>query len=208
MYHAKSRGKARHETFDADMHARAIDRLNLENALRHAVASREIEVHFQPIVSLSTCRCVGFESLVRWTRDGKPVSPALFIPVAEELGLIEAIGTWVLQHACRTFADWRRRYPDSDLEYITVNVSPRQLMQPNFPRLVEQAVRESGLAPADVRLEITETALMDAPQNVAALLGELRRFGAKVYLDDFGTGYSSLSHLHRLPVDALKIDPS
>ena len=90
----------------------------------------------------------------------------------------------------------------------TVNVSPRQLMQPNFPRLVEQAVRESGLAPADVRLEITETALMDAPQNVAALLGELRRFGAKVYLDDFGTGYSSLSHLHRLPVDALKIDRS
>lgn len=208
MYHAKARGKARHETFDADMHARALDRLHLENALRRAVANQEIEVHFQPIVSLSSRHCVGFESLVRWSRDGKPVSPSLFIPVAEELGLIETIGTRVLQEACQRFAQWRTRYPESRLEYITVNVSPRQLMQPTFPRLVEQAVRESGLRPEDVRLEITETALMDAPQNVAALLGELRRFGAKVYLDDFGTGYSSLSHLHRLPVDALKIDRS
>ena len=111
MYHAKARGKARHELFDADMHARVRDRLGLENDLRRAVASNDFEVHYQPIVSLTSGMCVGFESLVRWTRNGEPVSPATFIPIAEELGLIEPLGTWVLQQACRTFADWQRRFP-------------------------------------------------------------------------------------------------
>ena len=112
MYHAKSRGKARHEVFDADMHARVRDRLSLENDLRRAVASNDFEVHYQPIVSLASGMCIGFESLVRWTRNGEPVSPATFVPIAEELGLIEPLGTWVLQEACRTFADWQRRFPD------------------------------------------------------------------------------------------------
>ena len=111
MYHAKSRGKARHELFDADMHARALDRLGLENDLRHAVNNNDFEVHYQPIVSLASGMCVGFESLVRWTRNGKAVSPVTFIPIAEELGLIEPLGTWVLQQACSTFADWQRRFP-------------------------------------------------------------------------------------------------
>ena len=152
--------------------------------------------------------CVGFESLVRWTRNGKPVSPVTFIPIAEELGLIEPLGTWVLQQACSTFADWQRRFPDGGLDYITVNVSSRQLMQQNFLWIVEQAVQKAGLKPCDLRLEITETALMDSPNEAAKLLRELREFGVKIYLDDFGTGYSSLSHLHKLPVDALKIDRS
>ena len=208
MYHAKARGKARHEVFDADMHARVRDRLSLENDLRRAIASNDFEVHYQPIVSLTSGMCVGFESLIRWTRNGEPISPATFIPIAEELGLIEPLGTWVLQQACRTFADWQRRFPAAGLDCITVNVSSRQLMQQNFLRVVQQAVQSSGLKPADLRVEITETALMDSPGEAAEVLRELRNFGVKVYLDDFGTGYSSLSHLHKLPVDALKIDRS
>jgi diguanylate cyclase (GGDEF)-like protein/PAS domain S-box-containing protein len=208
MYHAKARGKARHEVFDADMHARVRDRLSLENDLRRAITSNDFEVHYQPIVSLTSGMCVGFESLIRWTRNGEAISPATFIPIAEELGLIEPVGTWVLQQACRTFADWQRRFPAAGLECITVNVSSRQLMQHNFLRVVQQAVDKAGLKPADLRVEITETALMDRPGEAAEVLRELRNFGVKVYLDDFGTGYSSLSHLHNLPVDALKIDRS
>jgi len=208
MYHAKSRGKARHELFDADMHARAQTRLELENDLRRAINANDFEVHYQPIVLLSTGMCVGFESLVRWTRDGKPISPAVFVPIVEELGLIEPLGTWVLQQACETFADWQRRFPKAGLDYITVNASSRQLMHQNFARVVEQAVGKSGLRPSDLRIEVTETALMDSPDVASKVLRELRDFGVKIYLDDFGTGYSSLSHLHKLPVDALKIDRS
>jgi diguanylate cyclase (GGDEF)-like protein len=208
MYHAKARGKSRHEMFDADMHARALDRLGLEDDLRQAVKSNDFEVFYQPIVMLATGMCVGFEALVRWKRNGQPVSPATFIPVAEELGLIEPLGTWVLQEACRTFAGWQRRYPGRGLDCITVNVSTRQLMQQHFRYVVEQAVEKAGLRPCDVRLEITETTIMDSPAMAAEVLRDLRDFGVKVYLDDFGTGYSSLSHLHNLPVDALKIDSS
>ena len=208
MYHAKAHGKARHELFDADMHARTRDRLDLENDLRHAVNNNNFEVHYQPIVLLSSGMCVGFESLIRWTRNGEPISPATFIPMAEELGLIEPLGTWVLQEACRTFADWQKKFPGGALDYITVNVSSRQLMQQNFLRIVEQAVDKVGMKPCDLRLEITETALMDSPNSAAEVLRQLRDFGVKIYLDDFGTGYSSLSHLHKLPVDALKIDRS
>ncbi len=208
MYHAKAHGKARHELFDADMHARALDRLGFENDLRHAVKAKAFTMNYQPIVALATGRCIGFEALVRWKRDGRPVSPATFVPVAEELGIIEPLGTWVLQEACRAFADWQARFPDSKLECITVNVSTRQLMQHNFLHIVEEAVRDSGLRPCDLRLEITETTLMDNPMVAAGALRELRDYGVKIYLDDFGTGFSSLSHLHKLPVDALKIDRS
>jgi diguanylate cyclase (GGDEF)-like protein len=208
MYQAKTRGKARHEVFDADMDARARDRLGLENDLRHAVAACNLELHYQPIRVPRLGDGVGFESLVRWTSHGKQVSPATFIPIAEELGVIEPLGTWVLQRACRTFAGWQRQFPDAGLDCITVNVSSRQLMQQNFLSIVEQAIYDSDLRPSDLRLEITETALMDSPNVVAEVLGNLRAFGTKIYLDDFGTGYSSLSHLHKLPVDALKIDRS
>jgi diguanylate cyclase (GGDEF)-like protein len=208
MYQAKAHGKARHEVFDADMDARARDRLGLENDLRRAVTENAIEVHYQPIVALASGMCVGFESLVRWSRNGKPVSPATFIPMAEELGLIEHLGTRVLEEACRTFAAWQRAYPDAGLECITVNVSSRQLMQPNFLSVVDRAVREARLETSALRIEITETALMTNPEEAAKALKQLRDFGVKIYLDDFGTGYSSLSHLHNLPVDALKIDRS
>jgi predicted signal transduction protein with EAL and GGDEF domain len=208
MYHAKSRGKSRHEVFDDAMHARVRDRLSLENDLRRAVAANDFEVHYQPIVSLTSGMCIGFESLVRWKRNGEPVSPVTFVPIAEELGLIGSVGTWVLQEACRTFADWQRRFPAAGLDCITVNVSGRQLVQHNFLRVVQHTLRQTGLAPASMRVEITETALLDNPAEAADVLTALRDFGVKVYLDDFGTGYSSLSHLHKLPVDALKIDRS
>jgi diguanylate cyclase (GGDEF)-like protein/PAS domain S-box-containing protein len=208
MYHAKARGRARHEVFDADMHAEAVDRLGLENSLRVAVRDQEFELQYQPIVGLSSGVCVGFEALARWTRDGKPVAPARFIPVAEELGLIEELGGWVLREACKTFADWQRRFPDQQFESIAVNVSTRQLVQPDFFRTVEDAVTSAGLSPGHLRLEITETALLASPHTTAALLRQLRDLGVKIYLDDFGTGHSSLSHLHQLPVDALKIDRS
>ena len=208
MYHAKSRGKARHELFDADMRERELDRIGLEGDLRRAVETNDFEIHYQPIVLLGSRMCVGFESLARWTRNGKAVSPATFVPLAEELGIIEPLGTFMLQQACVTFADWKRRYPAAGLDYVTVNVSSRQLMQQNFMWLVEQAVAKTGLKPCDLRLEITETALMDSPNEAAKLLQELREFGAKIYLDDFGCGYSSLSHLAKLPVDVLKIDRS
>jgi diguanylate cyclase (GGDEF)-like protein/PAS domain S-box-containing protein len=208
MYQAKARGRARHELFDGDMHVRAIDRLGLESDLRHAVNSNAFEVYYQPIVSLASRMCVGFEALIRWKRNGESVSPAKFIPIAEELGLIEPLGTWVLQEACRTFADWQRKFPTRRIDCITVNVSARQLLQQNFVHLVEQAVRAADMRQSDLRLEITETALMENHGHVREVLRGLRDFGVKIYLDDFGTGYSSLSHLHELPVDALKIDRS
>ena len=208
MYRAKSHGKARHELFDADMHARALDRLGFENELRQAVKSHALQVHYQPIVLLASARCAGFEALVRWSRDGKMVPPADFVPIAEELGLIDELGSWVLRESCVQFVEWQRRYPAAGLDYITVNVSARQLLQQGFVRLVEQTVEDTGIRPEALRLEITETALMGSPRDVANVLHGLRDFGVKIYLDDFGTGYSSLSHLHKLPVDALKIDRS
>jgi diguanylate cyclase (GGDEF)-like protein len=208
MYQAKARGKARHEVFDADMDARARDRLGLENDLRRAVNSGDFDTHYQPVVSLASGMCVGFEALLRWTRNGRPVSPQTFIPIAEDLGLIETLGTRVLEDACRRFAGWQRRYPEAALEFISVNVSFRQLMQPDFLSVVKGAIREARLKPSALRLEITETALMTNPDVAARALSRLRDSGIKIYLDDFGTGYSSLSHLHTLPVDALKIDRS
>ena len=208
MYQAKANGKARHELFDADMHELARERHDLENDLRHAINHNEFEVHYQPIVTLATGMCVGFESLVRWTRNGKPVPPSTFVPIAEELGVIDTMGNWVLQQASQTFAEWQRRFPSAGLNCITVNASGRQLMQQSFPFQVHEAVRKSGLNPSDLRIEVTETALMDNPEIAAMVLSDLRDYGVKIYLDDFGTGCSSLSHLHRLPVDALKIDRS
>jgi diguanylate cyclase (GGDEF)-like protein/PAS domain S-box-containing protein len=208
MYHAKTKGRARHEVFDAHMHEQALDRIGLEKDLRQAVDCREFEVHYHPIVSLRSGACAGFEALLRWRRNGKPVAPMTFIPVAEQLGLMDSLGTWVLREACRSFADWQRRFPGSGFDCIAVNVSVRQLGQQGFVRIVEEAVRDAGLKPAHLRLEITEAALLSSPQTSAALLRELRDLGVKIYLDSFGTGHSSISHLHQVPVDALKIDRS
>jgi diguanylate cyclase (GGDEF)-like protein/PAS domain S-box-containing protein len=208
MYRAKALGRARHEVFDASLHAKVIDRLGFENDLRGAIERGEFVLHYQPIVSLASGRWTGFEALVRWERAGRCVAPSEFIPIAEETGMIEPLGTWVLQEACRQLAAWRKETPDGPVPVITVNVSTRQLTRANFVQVVKDALRTSTLMPGDLRLEITETVLMEDPERAEVVLRELRRLGVKIYLDDFGTGFSSLSYLHRFPIDTLKIDRS
>jgi diguanylate cyclase (GGDEF)-like protein/PAS domain S-box-containing protein len=206
MYRAKDSGRARHELFDTALHAQVKDKLGFENDLRRAVDRNELTLTYQPIVLLASGQAVGFEALVRWQRNGEVVPPAEFIPVAEDLGLIEPLGSWVLREVCAQFAEWRRRRPAGSISHVTVNVSTHQLVLPNFVTIVRRAVRDAGLEPHMLHLEITETALLRQADLVVSVLKELRSFGVKVYLDDFGTGFSSLSHLHRLPVDALKLD--
>ena len=208
MYRAKALGKSRHEVFDTAMHTGAVDRLSLENDLRRAIERGEFALHYQPIVALPSQRWTGFEALLRWQRGGRYLSPSEFIPLAEETGLIEPLGAWVLQEACRQIAAWRNQFPKGPALGITVNVSARQLTQPDFLETVERAARSANLRPGDLRLEITETTLMSNPEGAAVVLRNLRALGVKVYLDDFGTGFSSLSYLHRFPVDTLKIDQS
>jgi diguanylate cyclase (GGDEF)-like protein/PAS domain S-box-containing protein len=208
MYRAKALGKARSELFDASMHDNAMDRLGLENDMRRAIDSGEFTLHYQPIVSLPSQLWTGFEALLRWERNGEYLAPLDFIPVAEETGMIEPLGAWVLQEACRQASAWRAQFPEGPVLGITVNVSAKQLTRPNFLEIVQRAAGDARLCPGDLRLEITETALMDNPEQAAWVLHELRALGVRVYLDDFGTGFSSLSYLHRFPVDTLKIDRS
>ncbi len=208
MYRAKALGKARYELFDAGMHAKAVDRLGFENDLRGGIERGEFALHYQPIVSLASGQWTGFEALLRWERSGRAIGPSEFIPVAEEMGIIEPLGTWVLQEACRQAAAWRTQFPGGSFPGITVNVSTRQLTRPDFLQIVKDALRDASLKPCDLRLEITETVLMDDPERAEVVLRELRHLGVKIYLDDFGTGFSSLSYLHRFPVDSLKIDRS
>jgi diguanylate cyclase (GGDEF)-like protein/PAS domain S-box-containing protein len=208
MYRAKSAGRARHELFDADMQAQFVDKLGFEHDLRRAVERQELFLSYQPIVSLESGQLIAFETLLRWNRRGAAVPPSEFIPVAEELGLMEPLGVWVLQQACGQFAEWRRRHPHSPITHITVNVSTKQLVQPKFTEIVKTVIHDAHMEPGALHLEITETALMREPDLVVSVLNELRSFGVRIYLDDFGTGFSSLSHLHRLPVDALKLDRS
>jgi len=208
MYRAKALGKARHELFDASMHARAVDRLSLENDLRRALEHGEFTLNYQPIVALKSGQWTGLEALLRWKRGDRLVPPSEFIPIAEEMGIIEPIGAWVLQEACRQMAAWHTLFPKDPRLGITVNVSTQQLTLADFVDTVRNALRNANLAPGNLRLEITETTLMDNPERAKVVLDELRALGIKVYLDDFGTGYSSLSYLHRFPVDTLKIDRS
>jgi diguanylate cyclase (GGDEF)-like protein/PAS domain S-box-containing protein len=207
MYRAKALGKARYVIFDESMHALAVDRLRLESDLRRAIERGEFALHYQPIVALKSGEWTAFEALLRWQRGGVQVSPTEFIPIIEELGLIDVLGDWVIREACRQMADWRARFPHGALG-VTVNVSARQLSQPDFLIGVRNAIRDANLQPGDLRIEITETTLMENPEAAETVLRRLRAMGVKVYLDDFGTGFSSLSYLHRFPVDTLKIDQS
>ena len=213
MYRAKAAGKDRYVVFDQTMHAEVVARMTVEADLRRAVGRGELELHYQPIVTLgpggTDAGTVGFEALVRWRRDGKLVSPAEFIPVAEDTGLIVPIGAWVLRRACRQLADWRASGGPMAELYVTVNVSRKQLADPAFVGVVQDVLRETGLPPAAVGLEITESAIMDDPATAERTLLALKRdAGVRLSVDDFGTGYSSLSCLQRFPIDLLKIDRS
>ncbi len=209
MYRAKSLGKARHEVFDSGMHTRAVALLQLETDLRWAIERREFELHYQPIISLQSGAITGMEALVRWRHPERGlVSPAEFIPVAEETGWIVPIGAWVLETACEQLALWQAELrPDPPLT-MSVNLSGKQFSQPNLIPFISEQLAKWNIAPQNLKLEITESAIMENAQAVTERLHTLRALGVQLALDDFGTGYSSLSYLHRFPLDTLKIDRS
>jgi diguanylate cyclase (GGDEF)-like protein len=208
MYRAKALGKARYEVFDKDMHARAVTLLQLENDLRRSLERQELQVHYQPVVSLKTGRINGFEALVRWQHPHRGlVSPVEFIPIAEETGLIIPIGYWVLCEACRQISAWQEYYQASPLT-ISVNFSGKQFSQPDLIKQIDQILQETGLDGKSLKLEITESVLIENAESAAAMFLHLKSLGVQVHIDDFGTGYSSLSYLHRFPIDGLKIDRS
>jgi diguanylate cyclase (GGDEF)-like protein/PAS domain S-box-containing protein len=209
MYRAKERGRARYEVFDAEMRERAITRLQVESDLRHALARDELRVVYQPIVSLATGAPVGVETLLRWEHPERGlVSPYEFITVAEDNGLIEPIGDWVLESACRQAAAWYRQRPDAAPLSISVNISGKQLVGQRLPQVVSRLLAESKLDPACLQLEITESVMVGDAETLTETLQALKRIGVQLVLDDFGTGYSSFGYLTRLPLDALKVDRS
>jgi diguanylate cyclase (GGDEF)-like protein len=209
MYRAKVDGRGGHAVYEPDMHAVASDRAHLEGNLRRAVALDQFEVHYQPIVWLATGKVLGVEALVRWRRDdGVLVSPAEFIPVAEEMGLIVPIGRMVMDTSMRQVREWQDTQPEEWSLNLSINLSARQLYEPDVVREVVDALTTTGFDPTHLTLEITETALMHDTTTVSARLEELRTVGARIALDDFGTGYSSLSYLRNFPIDVLKVDKS
>ena len=209
MYRAKARGKARHEVFDAEMHTRAVALLQLETDLRWAIERGEFRLYYQPIVKLDGGNIVGFEALIRWQHPQRGlVSPAEFVPIAEETGWIVPIGKWVLEEAYAQLARWQAEVGLAKPLSMSVNLSGKQFSQPDLISIIESVLRESAIAPGNLKLEITESAIMEDAQTVTNRLLELRELGVKLGLDDFGTGYSSLSYLHRFPLDTLKIDRS
>jgi diguanylate cyclase (GGDEF)-like protein/PAS domain S-box-containing protein len=209
MYRSKSLGKARHETFDEEMQARSVNLLQMENDLRRAFERNEFFVNYQPIVALDDFRVCGFEALVRWQHpDRGLILPTEFIPIAEEGGQILQIGEWVLREACLQLQRWQARFPSDKPLYMTVNLSAKQFAQPDLVDRVRAILTETGIDPAFLKLEITESVVMDDFKSAAAMLSQLRALGVGLSIDDFGTGYSSLTYLHQFPIDTLKIDRS
>jgi diguanylate cyclase (GGDEF)-like protein/PAS domain S-box-containing protein len=209
MYQAKDRGRARWVIFDNAMRASAVDRLDIENALRRALERRELRVFYQPMIELATGCVVGVEALLRWEHPERGLLlPGDFITVAEETGLIVPIGSWVLDHACRQVQRWQASMRDLPPLVLAVNLSGRQLGHPRLVDDVAAVLNETAIDPSNVDLEITESVLMDDVEMSEETLGRLKRLGVKLVVDDFGTGYSSLSYLRRFPVDVLKVDRS
>ena len=210
MYRAKSCGRARHEVFDVDMHREALDQLKLETDLRHALDRNEFRLAFQPIVDTQSGRLAGLEALIRWHHPERGlVPPGDFIYLAEETGLINAIGEWVLWEACRQVQQWQQLLPPwADSLPVSVNLSARQFADPRLVDMVATTLAVTGLPSRALRLEITESVLMDRAETSVRLLDRLKALGVQIQVDDFGTGYSSLGYLHKFPLDALKVDAS
>ena len=209
MYRAKLNGKARHEVFDKAMHASAMTLLQLETDLRRAVERKEFVLHYQPIVALETGIIRGFEALVRWQHPERGfISPSDFIPIAEETGLIIPIGQWVLEEACRQVRKWQEQFSQHPPLQISVNLSGKQFTQLNLIDQIRRVLRETGIEPRSLKLEITESMMMENIDTAINMLEQLRQLGIELSMDDFGTGYSSLSYLHRFPISTLKIDRS
>ena len=208
MYRAKAGGKSRYQTFDAAMHARAVKLLKLENDLRRAIDREEFTLHYQPILNIGAKTIRGFEALLRWQHPELGlIAPSDFIPVAEETGLIIPIGKWVLAEACRQAAAWHASHPDRPID-INVNLSGKQFSQDDLVEQVTSVLRHTGLPAHHLILEITESVVMEHPEQTIKTLQQLKSLGVKIHIDDFGTGYSSLAYLQRFPVDTMKIDRS
>ena len=207
MYHAKQQGKAAYQYYSAEMNAASVERVTLESGLRRAIEDRCLELHYQPEVDLASGAIVGVEALLRWRHPQRGyIEPATFIPIAEDTGLILAIGEWVMHEACRQAVEWQRE--GLPAIPVSVNVSGVQFRRQDLGELVSSALRASGLDPALLDLEITETAIMSVRERAVHALEQLRALGVTLSLDDFGTGYSSLSYLKRFPISTLKIDRS
>jgi diguanylate cyclase (GGDEF)-like protein len=209
LYHAKDNGKGRTALFDQQMRAKMTARMDMEHDLRRAVEQKQFVVHYQPIVSLATERVVSLEALVRWLHPIHGLfSPDAFIPIAEETGIIEAIGEIVLEKAIQDVAHWRKTLPGMEELNVNVNLSPRQLVNRKLVNYIDDCLDRFQLSPAALRLEITETAMINNMPQIRAITDALLRRGSEIHLDDFGTGYSSLSVLHTLPFSTIKLDRS
>jgi diguanylate cyclase (GGDEF)-like protein len=209
MYRAKAKGRACHQIFDQTMHEEARNRLNIEREMRQAIEQEEFCLYYQPIVDLKTGGLSGFEALIRWQHPIRGiVSPAEFIPIAEENNMILPLGRWILSESCRQMRAWQKENPSAVDLMISVNLSGKQFIQPDLVEQVTAALAETGLAPKCLKLEITESHLMENSELAITMITRLRDLGVQLSLDDFGTGYSSLSYLHNLPVNFLKIDRS
>jgi len=209
MYRAKSQGKACFEVFDKGMHTHAVYLLQMENDLRRALEREEFCVYYQPIVSLENGDLAGFEALIRWQHPEQGfVNPADFIPLAEDTGLIAPIGLWILKKACQQLCQWQWHSAGNRNLFMSVNLSSKQVAEPNLVDQISAILDETGVDPKHLKLEITESAVMDNAETAARLLKRLRSLGVQLSIDDFGTGYSSLGYLHRFPLNTLKIDRS
>ena len=206
MYRAKREGKARCQVFDNAMHVVAVQRLRLETALRRALELGEFRVHYQPIVSLQSGKIAGFEALSRWQRPEGLLSPAHFIHIAEETGIILPLNRLLLREACLQLRAWHSQFPCDPPLTISVNVTPKEFAQPDLAAQIGAILGEVGVDPSSIHVEITETIAMADPQKSSLVLSELKTLGVHLSIDDFGTGYSSLSRLQGFPVDTLKID--
>lgn len=208
MYHAKALGRARYHVFTPEMHQKALQLLELENDLRRAIERKEFTVHYQPIISLSTGKIAGFEALVRWLHPSKGlIYPREFIPVAEEIGLINHIDILVLQSACHHLHLWQNHFANQNIT-ISVNLSARLFSHSNFMTIIDNIIYENEINPANLEIEITESVIMENSEDVLTILQQLQLRKIKLIMDDFGTGYSSLSYLHSFPLNSLKIDQS
>ena len=209
MYRAKVKGKGRYETFDSKLRSGAVSLLQTEIDLRRAIERGEFILNYQPIVSLNSDDIVGFESLIRWNHPTRGlVAPDNFISVAEDTGLILPIGKWVIRESCRQMREWQEQFTAADSMIINVNLSARQLESKDLVEQIVLILNETGLNANCLKLEITESAIMNNAEEAVATVVALRKMGVRVSIDDFGTGYSSLSYLHRFPINTLKIDRS
>ncbi len=209
MYRAKALGAARHQVFNASMHDLAVERLQLETDLRMALKRQEFLLHYQPFVCLATGRIIGFEALVRWQHPLRGlISPVKFIPVAEETGAIVPLGEWVLEEACRQLRLWEEMFDFDRPLIMSVNLSGKQFAQPDLVARIQEILGTTGLNAESLKLEITESVVMDDVESAIAVLKQMKGLNVKLGIDDFGTGYSSLSYLSRFPTDTLKVDKS